>query len=96
MVKLWVLRKLISIESAYVAWTFKLEERMPKEVFKNLVKTKMAVPTYTNCLPDLKYQSEYNLTDEQVEKQKKLEEVAKNIGIMLIGTCTPYEAGWMP
>ena len=88
--------RLIPIESAYIAWSFTLEDRLPRNVFRQMAKTEMAVPTYTNCLPDLENASEYGLTDQQVEKQRNLEEAARNIGVMLIGTCVPYEAGWIP
>ena len=94
--------RLVQIESACMKFTTALpgcpnmKELLPKDVYGPFLDGKMAVPTYTDTMPDIEYWEESGHTPDMYEKEMAVERLARKSNIFLTGTCTPYLSGWIP
>jgi len=69
---------------------------VPRDVYRDIVKRRMAVPVYSWCIPDPEQWQEGGFTPEAVEKHRELNELSGKLGIHVTGTCANYLVGWIP
>lgn len=72
------------------------EWALPSNLYKEFLKTKMAVPTYTSVQADTEAGKLIGMTEEDYQKAKHLERRYKDMGVFLTASCAAYLAGWTP
>jgi len=89
--------KLIDISSVAVGWCPPFQEILPPDVFSDLLTRGFKVPAYSLLIGvERKHWMKLGIPKEEVEKQRFMDERAKDIGLALTSTCAPYTVGYMP
>jgi hypothetical protein len=89
--------RLIDISSVAIGWSDPFRGLMPPEVFSDLLTHGFKVPAYGLEIGlDREFWTKLGISKEEVEKQKFMDEKAKDVGLFQTWTCIPYTAGYLP
>lgn len=82
--------RLVKVNSAFVDQLEKphhLRPQLSDELYQQMLKTRMAVPTYTSTL---------YFNEDDYRNQHLIKRQYRDMGIFLTGSCAAYTTGWVP
>jgi len=89
--------RLLDISSAAIGWAPRFKDLLSPEVFSDILSKGLRVPTYgLEIGVERQYWEDLGIPKQEVEDQKSMDQRAKDIGLSLLSTCTPYTVGYLP
>ena len=89
--------RLVKISSAVIPWTPGNRDVLSEDVWRDLLRKKFNVPVYCSAQTvDRELWREMGTSEEQYERQREMNDRARDLGVALTCTCAPYTVGYCP